>query len=358
MTPAPDPACSELSAPGGDETQQQRVSQQSSSYHFSMRELALLQHIYTHNRRLPDHVTVPPGDDMAAVRVGDGVILVTVDQLADGVHFSAADTPLEWIGRKAITRNLSDVAAMAALPVGAVAAACLPRAFGEDRANRLFEAMRATAEQYGCPLIGGDISVWDQPLLMTVTVLAEPGGVDPVLRSGAREGDVVCVTGRVGGAWAEDGGGGRAEQAPHLTFEPRVELARRIASIPGLSLHSMLDLSDGLAGDLARICEQSSVSAEIDADRLPLRPEAHHAARRDGRPAYLHGLTDGEDYELCFTLDPSEADQLLPSEIDGVPITRIGRILKQVDRLDEAKIQLRRGGRLEPMNASGWEHTA
>jgi thiamine-monophosphate kinase len=316
-----------------------------------MRELSILQHIYAQNRRLDGRVILPPGDDMGAVDIGGQCVLVTVDQLADGVHFNSAAVPLERIGRKAVTRNLSDVAAMAALPVAAVAAACLPRAFSDQQARRLFDAMRETAAHFQCPLIGGDISAWDHPLVITVTILAEPAGIEPVRRSGAAVGDVVCVTGRLGGSWSHDESGG-----PHLDFEPRVGLARKLAKLPGVNLHSMIDLSDGLAGDLVRICELSGVAAEIQLDSLPLRPEALAASSHDGRPAWHHAMTDGEDYELCFTLSPESASRL-PARIDDVPITRVGRIIAPDSDKPDTRLWSDSGsGRRVALELSGWEH--
>ena len=121
----------------------------------------LLRYIYRSNAVMPPGVTIPPGDDMGAVRVGDRTVLVTVDQLADGVHVNLATATLDQVGRKAVTRNLSDVAAMAVKPVGAVVAACLPRDFGEANATGLFDAMRDAAAAFDCPLVGGDIMMWD-----------------------------------------------------------------------------------------------------------------------------------------------------------------------------------------------------
>ena len=297
-----------------------------------MRERDLLQHIYEHNTRLPGGVTIPPGDDMGAVRIGQEQVLVTVDQAIDGVHFRLADTPLELIGRKAMTRNLSDVAAMAALPVAAVAAAALPRSFTQPQADALFDAMRRTAEHYDCPLIGGDVSIHDGPLTLTVTVLASPAGVKPVLRSGAKVGDLIAVTGRLGKAWSRQSGGGA-----HLTFEPRIAVARRLATLPGLSLHSMIDISDGLSGDLAHICQQSGVGAEIRLIDIPLREGATPA----------DALTDGEDYELLFTFAPTQ----LPAEIDGVPLTVLGHIIEGsgIVLVDEHQ-------RRAMLSEAGWEH--
>ena len=296
-----------------------------------MRERDLLQHVFASNASLPADVTIPPGDDMGAIRFGDSQLLVTVDQLADGVHVNVANTPIELVGRKAITRNLSDVAAMAALPVGAVAAAALPRDFGQARADALFDAMRKTAEQYDCPLIGGDVTIWDGPLMITVTVFADPAGVKPVLRSGAQPGDSVFVTGALGGAWDENGGGA------HLTFEPRIQLARTVAESLGDNLHAMIDLSDGLATDLGHICKQSGAGAEIISAAIPLRSVPHVDPHR--------ALTDGEDYELCFTVDASTA----PEAIDA---QQVGRIIES----DDSEIFLIQGDERTPFKATGYEH--
>ncbi len=285
---------------------------------------------------MPSRVTLGPGDDMGAVRLDGRDLLVTVDQLADGVHFKIFHTPLHLIARKAIVRNLSDVAAMAGSPVGAVAAVSLPRDFGQDRANALFDSMRAVAMEYDCPLIGGDISMWDSPLLITVTVFAEPAGLGPIQRSGAVAGDSIYVTGELGGAWDEQGGG------PHLQAEPRLTLARSLAESLGSDLHSMIDLSDGLAQDLGHICTQSDVDACLDVASIPCR----HGV--DVKRA----LTDGEDYELCFS---ASADAVVPHEMAGIPLTCVGQITKQAGA--EPRVFLRNSdGSEQNIDRTGWEH--
>jgi thiamine-monophosphate kinase len=313
-----------------------------------MRELDLLSHIYRANPALPDGVTIPPGDDMGAMAIGGAAVLVTVDQVADGVHVDLATTPIEKIGRKAITRNLSDVAAMAARPVGAVAAASLPTGFGEDRAEALFDAMRATAKDYHCPLIGGDISTWDQRLILTVTVFADADGIDPVLRRGAQVGDAVYVTGVLGGSLVElDSPPGYVH---HLDFTPRIALARLLAGDRTTRPNCMIDLSDGLGQDLTRLCEQSGVGAELDTSRLPISDAAKLAAQRSGSPPWRHALGDGEDYELCFTAPPNR----IPASVGGVPVTSIGRIIAAGD---VARVTARLpDGKAVDMEGLGWEH--
>jgi thiamine-monophosphate kinase len=309
-----------------------------------MREWDLLRHIYAQNKALGQRVTIPPGDDMGAVRIGSADVLVTVDQVADGVHVDLRTTPIERIGRKAITRNLSDVAAMAAKPVGAVAAASVPRGTSQDDAQRLSDGMRATAAKYDCPLFGGDVSVWDGPLLITVTVLAEPAGIEPVLRSGARPGDAICVTGVLGGSLETIDG-----YTHHLDFEPRVALARELASDPRTRPHAMMDLSDGLASDLRHICEASRVRAIVDARMLPISSAARRAASRSGKPPWSHAVGDGEDYELLMAAPVG----VLPPEIDGVRITEIGRF-----ESDERGITvgIDAGDGITELKGLGWEH--
>jgi thiamine-monophosphate kinase len=301
-----------------------------------MREFDLLDHVFSHNAALPDHVTIPPGDDMGAVRIGDQTVLVTVDQVADGVHVDVANTPLALVGRKAITRNLSDVAAMAARPVGAVVAAALPRDFGEARAHALFDAMRATGVAYNCPLVGGDISMWDQPLLLSVTIFAEPDGIEPVTRRGARVGDAVFVTGALGGSL----------RGHHLDFEPRIAMARELAAHRDMRPHCMIDLSDGLGRDLGHLCH--GVAAVIDADALPISDAV------DTPDRWRQALGDGEDYELCFTIDPQRASRL-PSRLHDAAITRVGSIVAA--RPDGPRVVVRLpDGREVDVADIGWEH--
>lgn len=314
-----------------------------------MREFELLAHIFRGNAALPPTVVIPPGDDMGALRIGDQTVLVTVDQIGDGIHVDLATMALEKVARKAITRNLSDVAAMAAKPLGAVAAACLPRDFGEQRARALFDHMSRTAAAYQCPLIGGDIAIWDGRLLLTVTIFAEPAGIKPVLRRGAKAGDAVYVTGWLGGSLETVAG-----YTHHLDFEPRLALARQLGSDAPRRPNCMIDLSDGLARDLGHLCEMSNVRAEIWTDHLPLSAGALQVSERDGEPAWLHGLRDGEDYELCFTVEDERAKGL-PREIDGAPLTMVGRIVAGDGRPMVTAV-LPDGSRRDA-GQWGWEHT-
>ncbi|MBL8744811.1 MAG: thiamine-phosphate kinase [Phycisphaerae bacterium] len=273
-----------------------------------MRESELLEHIERRSRVLAGRggVEVGPGDDAAVVRL-TGETLLTVDQLVGGRHFDPAKTSVDEIARKAVARSVSDIAAMGGRPVAGLATGCLPR--GCEFGDALFDRMFHWALHWGCPLVGGDISVSDGPLVLTVTVAGrvhESRGA--VLRSGARAGDSVYVTGALGGSLVS----GR-----HLSFEPRVEEAAWLCGLLGDRLRSMIDLSDGLGRDAARVGRASGVRVRLEAAALPL-----HRGVADWRA----GASDGEDYELLFTV---ERGAMVPAccEATGTAVTRIGTVV-------------------------------
>ena len=218
-----------------------------------MREFELIRSITAHNGSLPEHVTIPPGDDMAALRMGDEDLLVAVDQIIEGVHFDRKSATLQQIGRKAVTRNLSDVAAMAGKPLATLVSVILPKGIASGDAEQLLEAIRETAASYNAPLIGGDTATGNGMFAVSVTVLATADGIEPVRRTGAKPGDAIYVTGQLGGSnHAYDG------RTHHLDFEPRIELARQLAADKHTRPTAMIDLSDGLARDLPHLVRQSS----------------------------------------------------------------------------------------------------
>ena len=302
-----------------------------------MREFELLQHIYSTAGTPSQRVLLPPGDDMAMVSLTGRAMLVAVDQIVDGQHVDLSTTPIELVGRKAVTRSLSDVAAMAAIPIAALAAATLPRDFGQQRATALFDAMRETADRYQCSIVGGDIAVHlkaSSPLVCSVMVLAEPGPIPPVTRSGARVGDAVYVTGRLGGSLGPDGLG------RHLTFEPRLDEALQLGRALGRRLHAMIDISDGLGRDASHLAQRSGVQIRIDAHRIPCHPGL------DWRVA----MSAGEDYELCFT-----ADGDVPHRLGELPVTLIGEVMQPAGP-HVSLVLVRDGAQTFDGSQMGWEH--
>lgn len=262
--------------------------------------------------------------------------MVTVDQVLDGVHFVLDSHGAAAAGRKAMARNLSDVAAMAGVPLAGVASVALPEALSSGDAQEIYRGLRNAGDPFDCPVVGGDVGVWDGPLAVSVTVFARTDGIEPVRRDAAAVGDAVCVTGRLGGAWSSD---------RHLTFTPRVSEARMLAARS--RIHAMIDLSDGLATDLTHICRASGVGARIRADAVPVHPGV--TDRPDGGLAAAFG--DGEDYELLFTLAPTDAEALIASQPLTVPVARIGEITEA-----GALVLVSSDGRESPLRATGWEH--
>jgi thiamine-monophosphate kinase len=224
-----------------------------------------------------------------------------------------------------MNRNLSDCAAMGCLPAAALAAVALPREFSLDQARELCQGLREAGDKFQCPVIGGDTSVWDGKLVLSVTILGRSAGINPVRRSGAKPGDGIYVTGPLGGSIL-----GR-----HMTFEPRVTLGREIAP----SATAMIDLSDGLSRDLGHICRESGAGAILDGNLIQIHPDALELSKKDGVSARDHALSDGEDYELLFT---TSADSKL-----GI---RIGRMTA------EPGILIREGNSNRPLEPRGWEH--
>lgn len=254
-------------------------------------------------------VLVPPGDDMALLELASRRLLVAADQVIERRHF-VPGTPMRAVARKAVLRNMSDIAAMAGVPVACVATVVLPADIPDEAIVTLYEALREFAAENGCPLVGGDTGVADDPsapLVVSVTVLAEPGPTGRVVeRRGACAGDSLCVTGALGGSFAA-GGGGR-----HLAPSSRVVHALELVRLLGDRLHAMIDLSDGLGRDAAHLARAARLDVEVDIAHVPCAPGV------DWRGA----LSDGEDYELAFACEGEP-----PSNLCGVPVTVIGRFV-------------------------------
>jgi thiamine-monophosphate kinase len=217
---------------------------------------------------------------------------------------------------------------MACLPAAAVTTAALPKGIGLDYAKELYLGLRDAADPFDCVIVGGDTGSWDGKLVLTVTILGRSVGIQPITRSGAKVGDGIYVTGPLGGSIL-----GR-----HLTFEPRIALARELAATGAVT--AMIDLSDGLSRDLPHICRQSGMGAVVEAEQVPIHADAVIQSR-DGRTPLDHALNDGEDYELLLT---GRLDGL------GLPVTRVGSITSGADTV------LAREGGSEPLKAAGWEH--
>lgn len=280
-------------------------------------------------RQTPTHprVVLGPGDDAAAVHFkADAPCLVTTDMLMDGTCFRLAEAGPRLVGRKAMAVNLSDIAAMAGIPLFALVSVALPRAGGRTLAEELYAGLRELADAYGTALVGGDTNSWDGPLVISVTLLGETTSRGPVRRAGAKPGDWLLVTGPLGGSI----------RSKHLTFAPRVREAIQIHA--HANLHAMIDISDGLAADVGHICEESRCGAVLRAETIPVAADAR--AMADDLSPLRHALTDGEDFELVFALAPEEACRLLAAQpIPGITLFHIGECVEHGLWLEQAGVR-------------------
>jgi thiamine-monophosphate kinase len=295
------------------------------------------------------------GDDCAVLRlVSDRRkqkdALVTTDFTLEGIHFRRDWHPAESVGHRCLARGLSDIAAMGGEPVAAFLSLALPRDLPQSWVGRFARSLISLAERYGVTLAGGDTAESPNGILADIVVVGAVPKGKAVLRSGARPGDRIYVSGELGGSaaavWQMRKKPKRKlnprEYSRHFYPEPRIELGR-ILREKGLAT-AIIDISDGLSTDLAHICEESGVGAEIEAEVIP-RASVGKPAREVDLQFALHG---GEDYELLFT---APRGKRVPSRITGVPITHIGHITRG------RKIFLRnRAGVGYELQPRGWEH--
>jgi thiamine-monophosphate kinase len=289
-------------------------------------------------------VVTGAGDDCAVLDLGvpEKLVLFKTDAVVEGIHFTAA-TPPEKIGRKALARCLSDVAAMAGTPTAALVTLGLPEHFDVEFVAKIYDGMNRLAQKHGVAIVGGETTTNPGRILISVALLGTVPRGRLILRGGAKVGDAIFVTGELGGTLA----------AKHLDFEPRLAEARWLAE--QFSIHAMLDLSDGLAGDLRHILNASKVGAVLLKSAVPVSRAAKLAARAGdtAKPAFLAALTDGEDFELLFTVASQDAVKLLDAWREKFPELKLSCIGKIVPGNG---IAIRDKMGLHPFNAKGYVH--
>ena len=287
-------------------------------------------------RRLPQ-VKLGIGDD-AAILAGSGEDwVVTTDTLMDGVHFKSTEVSGERIGRKLISVNLSDLAAMAAEPIAVFLTLCLPRSASQQMAADIYEGVCEVAERYQVALAGGDTNCWDGPLVVSMTAIGKTIGGLAWTRSGALPGDAVVVTGPLGGSIL----------GKHLDFEPRIELARVIRN--QIPIHAAMDISDGLSTDLLRMCDASHCGAVLDLAEIPVSEQAIQLARSSGKTPVEHALGDGEDFELLLSVAESDLHKL--TELVGQSqCHKVGTFTSRTG------LWAREGSRIRQLPATGFVH--
>jgi len=310
-----------------------------------MNELELIR-LLTASLSSNDSVITGAGDDCAVLELGvpERFILFKTDAVVEGIHFTRA-TPPEKIGRKALARCLSDIAAMAGAPIAALVTLALPRDFDPIFVQAIYAGMNALARRHGVAIAGGETTANPERILISIALLGTVAKSKCLHRSGSQPGDALFVTGRLGGSLA----------GQHLEFEPRLTEARWLAD--SFSIHAMIDLSDGLAVDLRHLLEPAGLGAELLKSAIPISRAAKLQARAESsaKPPLLAALTDGEDFELLFTVASGDAVPLLDAwkkQFPDLPLTCIGKITAS------GGAKLRDNDGYLPMPAHGYIHFA
>jgi thiamine-monophosphate kinase len=306
-------------------------------------------------------VVVGPGDDAAAVRIGDATALATADMLLEGVHFEIGlSTPAD-VGWKALAVNVSDIAAMGGVPRFALVSLGAPAATPAATLDQLYAGLDECARSYGVAVVGGDTIAADR-LIVSVAVIGEPGPAGIVTRNGAKAGDVACVTGAIGGAAAglallraaanDERAATVLGRFPELARShqrptPRV---REGAAAAAAGATAMIDLSDGLGRDVGHICDASAAGARVDGPSIPLAEGVAETASWAGIDPIEMAIAGGDDYELALTIGADRVDALT-QVLSPTKLTRIGAIV------EDGEVVLDRGdGTVEALNALGWDH--
>lgn len=329
-------------------------------------EFGLIEHL-TRNFPLQQSSSLKGvGDDAAVMQFGSDCTVVSTDMLVEGIHFDLAYTPLKHLGYKAVSVNVSDIYAMNARPRQITVSLAISNRFSVEALDELYEGIRTACEHYGVDLVGGDTTSSLKGLVISVTAIGQAPEVDLVYRNGAQVGDLICITGDLGAAylglqllerekriWQENPGvqPDLEEQKYAIGRQLKPEARKDIIEVfrkVDLKPTAMIDISDGLASELFHICRQSKVGALIEESGVPIHPDAQMLALKFKLDPITCALSGGEDYELLFTINPSDADKIrmLPE------IYIAGEIMRAEDGI---KLQTK-GGNLHELKAQGWTH--
>jgi thiamine-monophosphate kinase len=301
------------------------------------------------------------GDDAAVLDSGDLVTVVSTDLLLEGVHFDLSYTPLPHLGFKAVAVNVSDIAAMNAIPTQITVSIALSNRFSVEAVNALYEGIYAACEQYGVDLVGGDTTASRSGLIISVTAMGQAKKEQLSYRSGAKESDILCVTGDLGSALV-----GLQKQVYLSNPDMKPEL-EKYTVVTGRQLRpdarmdiihelrelevvptSMIDISDGLASEIFHLCKASGVGATIYEDKLPIDKQTFDTAVELNLDPITCVLNGGEDYELLFTIDQKDF-----AKLEKHPdVHFIGHITKAA----EGKYLVTKSGTAVQLKAQGWKH--
>ena len=307
------------------------------------------------------------GDDGAVMDYGpDKQVVVSTDLLIENIHFDLMYSPLKHLGYKSVVVNLSDIYAMNATPEQITVSIAVSNRFSLESLEELYEGIHAACRHYNVDLVGGDTSSSNKGLIISVTAIGQGAKEDIVYSNTAQPGDLICVSGDLGGAFIGmqilerekalylDNPGIKPELADYayvvgrqLKPEARGDVIKTLKAA-GIKPTAMIDVSDGLASEIIHICSQSNVGAVIQEAKVPIHSMTEELAVKFRMDPITCALNGGEDYELLFTIDPEDMDKI--QFLDDVYI--IGNILTEKDGI----ILETSGGNFHRLKAQGWQH--
>jgi thiamine-monophosphate kinase len=329
-------------------------------------EFGLIEHIQSRYKIHRSDTIKGIGDDAAVLDYGGEPVIVSTDLLLEGIHFDLMYHPLKHLGYKAAIVNLSDICAMNAVPKHITVSIALSNRFSVEAVDELYEGIRIACEAYDVDLVGGDTTASPRGLTICITAIGSAPRERITYRSGARPGDIICVTGDLGAAYLGLQILEREKQVYLANPEMQPELSERKYLIgrqlkpearleavkyfekQGLLPTAMIDISDGLASDLMHICKASGVGAFIEEAHVPIHDEARIQAMEFHLDPITCALSGGEDYELLFTVDPKDLDKV--RFMDSIYI--IGEITPKEDGI----MLHTSGGQRHAITAQGWKH--
>ena len=302
-------------------------------------EFGLIRHL-TDKMEMKQPSTLKGIGDDAAVMHFDNQVLMTTDLLLEGVHFNLEYVPLKHLGYKAAVVNFSDIYAMNGTPTQITVSLGLSKRFSVEDVEELYSGIRLACERYGVDLVGGDTSASMTGLTISITCLGTAKAEDIVYRNGAKENNLICVTGNLGTAYM-----GLQLLERQLKPEARRDIIEKLREA-GIKPTAMMDVSDGLSSELMHICTQSGVGCAVYEDKLPIDYQAAALAEEMNLNIVTCALNGGEDYELLFTCDLNDYEKLIP--LDDVYL--IGHITKQAYGMN----LIGRNGEEIGLKAQGW----
>jgi len=329
-------------------------------------EFGLIEHLTKNLIAVQESTIKAAGDDAAVIHYEKGEILVSTDMYVEGVHFDMVYTPLMHLGYKCITASISDIYAMNGMATQVLVSLALSSRFTVEAMDELYGGMRIACKTYGVDLVGGDTTSSKLGLVINVTAIGQADKSLICYRNGAQNGDIICVSGDLGGAYIGLQILEREKrvylEAPtaqpelsgfdyvlkrQLRPEARKDVVEILKAV-GIKPTAMIDVSDGLASEIMHICKQSDMGCLLEEENIPIDENTYHTAISFNIDPTLCALSGGEDYELLFTINPSDYEKIKHNP----DITQIGRIIEK----DKGCKILTKSGNLHDLQAQGWRH--